>query len=193
MFGLAVPYEAMVEFEQVRQILLPVENWQQILEHCERKLEGRYLEGESRVRRAYGLVAGTQNQQILTVERILRVKKSVRDQEPYKTHMDKIMAEHAVPSKTPLSGRGWITDPVELKECYERCDREKLMVFGTYHMHIVPWEHDPVRDTPTQLDTILARNSNLFSFIVSMVDIARPRIRAFYEGSGENEVPILIK
>ncbi len=183
----------MIAFEEISQIILPDRLWRQIAEHCKRKLEGRYLDGESRVRRAYGLVVGTQNGHTLNVERILHVKKNVRDKEPYKTHMDKIMAEYAVPSKTPLSKRGWITDPEELKECYDWCDQEKLIVFGTYHMHLVPWEHDPVRDTPTRLDTILARNSNLFSFIVSMVDITRPRIRAFYEGLGENEVPIIIQ
>lgn len=86
-----------------------------------------------------------------------------------------------------------MTDPKELKELCDRCDREKLIVFGTYHTHLVPWEHDPTRDTPTFLDTILARNSNLFSFIVSMVDIDCPRIRAFYEGSKEKEVSILIE
>ena len=183
----------MASFDQMEQIILPDEHWQTIVEHCRRKIEGRYLDGESRVRRAYGLVAGTQNGHTLKVERILHVKKNIRDKEPYKTYMDKIMAQHAVPSKTPLSGRGWITDPEELKECYDKCDREKLIVFGTYHMHIVPWEHDPVRDTPTRLDTILARNSNLFSFIVSMVDVTHPTIRAFYEGLGESEVPILIQ
>ncbi len=183
----------MVSFDQVSQIILPDRHWRQIAEHCRRKLAGDYLPGESRVRRAYGLVAGTQNGHTLNVERILHVKKNVRDKEPYKAHMDKIMAQHAVPSKTPLSRRGWVTDPEELKECYYKCDQEKLMVLGTYHMHLVPWEHDPVRDTPTRLDTILARNSNLFSFIVSMVDITRPIIRAFYEGLGENEVPIIIQ
>ena len=183
----------MASFDQMEQIILPDEHWRAIVEHCQRKLEGRYLDGESKVRRAYGLVAGTQNGHTLKVERILHVKNNIRDKEPYKTYMDKIMAQHAVPSKTPLSGRGWITDPEELKERYDKCDLEKLIVFGTYHMHIVPWEHDPVRDTPTRLDTILAQNSNLFSFIVSMVDVTHPTIRAFYEGLGESEVPILIR
>ena len=183
----------MIAFEQTRQIILPYLNWQEIVEHCRRKHAGNYLHGESRLRRAYGLVAGIQDEHTLNVERILPIKKNVRDKEPYKTYMDKMMEQYAVPSKSSLDRRGWITDPEELKECYDKCDQEKLIVIGTYHMHLVPWENDPIRDTPTLLDSILARNSSLFSFIVSMVDVNRPRIRAFYEGSGEKEVPILIQ
>jgi hypothetical protein len=183
----------MIAFEKIIQIILPYSNWQEIVGHCKRKLAGDYLHGESRVRKAYGLVAGVQDEKALNVQCILPIKKNVRDKEPYKTYMDTMMEQYAVPSKTSLDRRGWITDPEELKEYYDQCDQEKLIVFGTYHMHIVPWEHDPIRDTPTLLDTILARNSNLFSFIVSMVDVTRPRIRAFYEGSVENEVPIHVQ
>lgn len=183
----------MIAFEQVTQIILPYPNWQEIIEHCKRKLAANYLHGESRVRKAYGLVVGIQDEHILNVERVLPMKKNVRDKEPYKTYMDRMMEQYAVPSKTSLDRRGWVTDPEELKEYYDKCDQERLIVFGTYHMHIVPWEDDPIRDTPTLLDSILARNSNLFSFIVSMVDVTRPRIRAFYEGSAENEVPIHIQ
>ena len=67
------------------------------------------------------------------------------------------------------------------------------MILGTYHVHLIPWEDDPLRDTPTRLDTILAENSNLFSFILSMVDATQPRLRAFYEGVKEQEVPVLIR
>lgn len=183
----------MISLEQAQKMICPESKWQEILDHCKRKLAGDYLQGESRMPRAYGLVAGIQHGPVLEVERILAIKKNVRDQEPYKTYMDKIMKQHAVPSKTPFSKRGWMTDPTELKACYEQCDQEGLVVFGTYHMHVVPWENDPLRDKPTQLDRILARNSQLFSFIVSMVDMARPRIRAFYEALEAREVPILIE
>ena len=183
----------MVSFEEATSLVMPEHNWQEIQEHCKRKLAGHYLHGESKGRKAYGLVTGTQHGFTLKVERILPATKNVRDEEPYKTYMDKIMRQHAIPSKTPLSSRGWITDPVELKHYYDRCDQDRLVVFGTYHMHVVPWEHDPVRDTPTRLDTVLARNSNLFSFIVSMIDVSRPRLRAFYEGIREKEIPVFME
>jgi hypothetical protein len=180
-------------FEQVKRIILPKELWDEIVEHCKRKHEGHYLDGESKTGRAYGLLSGTEHQLTLNVKRIFPFKKNVRDQEPYKAYMDRLMDEYAVPSETPLSGRGWITDPEELKACYDACDEARLTVFGTYHAHYIGWEHDPMRDTPTLLDTVLAKNSNLFSFIVTMVDMAHPGIKAFYEGSPEREVPIIIE
>jgi len=183
----------MASLGEASRIVLPVRHWQEIQTHCKRKLAGHYLPDESEGRKAYGLLAGTQNGDTLKVERIWPAKKNVRNREPYKTYMDKMMQQHAIPSKTPLSGRGWITDPVELKHYYDRCDQGGLVVFGTYHMHVVPWEYDPVRDTPTSLDTVLARNSRLFSFIVSMVDVSRASVRAFYEGIREREIPVFIE
>jgi hypothetical protein len=181
----------MVLFAEIKEIVLSRSYWQEILYHCKRKLAGNYLPGESEGRRAYGLVAGVRNGTTLEVKRILPVRRNVRDEDPYKTYMDRMMEAHAVPSKTPMSRRGWMTDPEELKKYYDTCDREGLIVFGSYHMHVVPWEHDPRRDTPTKLDTVLAQNTNLFSFIVSMVDIGNPSIRAFYEARLEREVPLI--
>ena len=183
----------MTSLAQINRIILPDSNWQEILAHGKRKLAGDYLPGESKGKKAYGIIAGSQNENLLEVARVLPGKKNVRSEEPYKTYMDRNMAQHAVPSKTPLSKRGWVIDPPEVKECYDICDRENLIVLGTYHMHIVPWEGDPIRDTPTHLDTVLARNSCLFQFIISMVDITNPIIRAFYEGQSEKEVPIFIQ
>jgi len=182
----------MAAFDQINQIILPHPKWVEILEHCRRKYRGNYLPGESETRSAYGLIAGIQDGYILKVESILPFKKNVKDKEPYKTYIDSTMEQYAVPSNTPFARRGWITDPKELKELYDICDREKFIVFGTYHTHFEPWEHDPTRDTPTFLDAVLAQDSHLFSFIVSMVDINRPGIRAFYEGLREKETRIRI-
>ena len=183
----------MTSFAQITRIILPDSNWQEILTHGKRKLAGDYLPGESEGKRAYGIIAGSQNGNLLKVARVMPGKKNVRSEEPYKTYMDKLMTQHAVPSKTPLSNRGWVIDPVEVKECYDICERENLIVLGTYHMHIVPWEGDPIRDALTLLDAVLARNSCLFQFIISMVDITNPIIRAFYEGLGEKETPVVIQ
>jgi len=177
----------------IDQIVLPQKNWQEIITHCKRKLAGNFLAGESEVKRAYGILAGVQQGRELQVQLVLPVKKNARNQEPLKTYMDTVMAEHAVASTTPLSQRGWITDPEELMGCFNQCDRQNLQIFGTYHMHIVPWQGDPVRDTPTVLDTVLAKESNLFSFIISMVDIERPSMKAFFEGGIDNETPLVIE
>ena len=178
---------------QVERIILPQSAWDNIVTHCKRKIAGEFLPGESPVRRAYGILAGSRQDGEILIERVLPVKKNARGIEPLKTYMDAVMAEYARPSTTPMSQRGWITDPEELKECYEQCDRENLEIFGTYHMHIVPWEGDPLRDTPTLLDTVLARNSNLFTFIIAMTDVSRPAIKAFFEGEKEQQVPVVVR
>jgi len=180
-------------YDEIDQIVLPQEYWHEIITHCKRKLAGDFLPGESKVKRAYGILAGVQQGRELHVELVLPVKKNARNQEPLKTYMDTVMAEHAVPSTTPLSQRGWITDPEELMACFNQCDQKNLQIFGTYHMHIVPWQGDPVRDSPTVLDTVLAKESNLFSFIISMVDIEKPSMKAFFEGAIQKETPLVIE
>ncbi|MCI5224258.1 MAG: hypothetical protein D3924_16695 [Candidatus Electrothrix sp. AR4] len=178
--------------KNIDKILIPKEIWQSIIEHCKRKLAGLFLPGESEVTRAFGILAGVQEGDALHVRLLLPVKKNARNQEPLKSFMDKMMSEHAVPSTTPLNKRGWITDPKEFKKCLEQCDKKGFSIFGAYHMHIVPWEGDPIRDTPTRLDTLLVKDSNMFSFIISMVDIEKPSMRAFFEGETDQEARIII-
>ncbi len=182
----------MSELKDAVRIDLPASLWQEILGHCRRKLAGDFLAGETPIRRAYGILAGVLARDIMEVRLVLPVKKNARSVEPFKSYMDKIMAEHAVQSTTPMDQRGWITDPDELMQCFRRCDEEGLMIFGSYHMHIVAWQGDPKRDTPTRLDTVLARGSNLVSFIISMVDEEHPSMRAFFEGRPDREIPINI-
>jgi len=166
--------------EEIKRILLPEETWQSIVAHCRRKLAGDFLPGESKVKRAFGILAGVQEKDELHVRLVLPVKKNAREQEPLKSFMDKMMERYAVPSTTKMSKRGWITDPEEFRQCLDECNRQGLSIFGAYHMHVVPWEGDPLRDTPTRLDTILVQDSRMFSFIISMVDVDNPFMRAFF-------------
>ena len=177
--------------KDIDRILLPQNVWLEIVAHCQRKVAGDFLPDESKVNRAFGILAGVQTGRELHVRTVLPVKKNARNQEPLKSFMDKMMEEHAVPSSTPLSKRGWITDPQEFRECLERCNKDGLSIFGAYHIHVVPWEGDPLRDTPTRLDTLLVKDSKMFSFIISMVDIEKPSMRAFYEGKIDQEAPII--
>jgi hypothetical protein len=65
-------------------------------------------------------------------------------------------------------------------------------MFGAYHMHRVPWAHDRLRDRCTDLDRHLADNCGLWTIIISMVHPDQPRLRAFYEGRNEWEVPFVV-
>jgi hypothetical protein len=164
-----------------------------ILEHCKRKLAGEYLEGESQERKAFGLVGGKQEKGTIIIKSCFPLIKNVRCLAPYSEHMNSILAEYAVPSETPLEKRGWVADPEELAERTDQLRKDSLFIVGTYHMHRVAWPDDPLRDRPTSLDTVLAAGSQMLIFIISMVDVEHPVMRAFFEGQPDREVEIIIQ
>jgi hypothetical protein len=177
---------------EIRLIWLPRSIWDSVTAHCRRKLAGDFLPGESPVKRAFGILAGVREGDELHVRQVLPVKKNARNVEPLKSFMDKLMEQYAMPSTTPMDQRGWVTDPLEFKQCMDICKREGLTMFGGYHIHVVPWPGDPLRDTPTGLDAVLVSGSKMYSFIISMVHPEQPIIRAFYEGGLHAETPVLI-
>lgn len=180
-----------INVKQGSRVVFPAEHLQVMYEHCWRKLAENYLVDESRERKAFGLVAGNQSGLDLTVVQCLPLFKNSRKMEPYKGFMDQVMAQHAVPSETPLSKRGWVADPAELLKKLKEIKQANLLLLGTYHMHRVAWPDDPLRDSPTTLDTVLGADSSMLMFIISMVKSEEPRIRAFYEGKLEREIPIV--
>ncbi|MEW6427538.1 MAG: hypothetical protein AB1568_05835 [Thermodesulfobacteriota bacterium] len=161
-----------------------------LIDHCLRKLRGEYLDGEAKEKKAYGLLAGTVKDTILTVSQCLPLHKNARAHGPFRKIMDAAMDDFAVPSETPLDQRGWVADPAELMGAIRRFHAGGLQLVGTYHMHRVGWPHDPLRDTPTALDTRLATGSGLVMLIISVVRPDAPIIRAFYDGISELEIPI---
>ncbi len=175
------------------RVIFPTEHLHAMYEHCRRKLAENYLANESREPKAFGLIAGRQTNLDLTVEKCLPLMKNARQSEPYKQFMDQAMADHAVPSETPLAKRGWVADPQELLEKTKLVQRENLLMIGAYHVHRVAWPDDPLRDTPTILDTVLGADSSMLIFIISMVKSEEPLIRAFYEGKPDKEIPIIIR
>ncbi|KPK23491.1 MAG: hypothetical protein AMJ61_15650 [Desulfobacterales bacterium SG8_35_2] len=171
-------------------IELPQACWKQIISHCRRKLNSEFIAGESEEKKAFGLVAGNKEDAGIIVKRCFALKKNARYQLPYSEYMNKILAHHAIPSETGLANRGWVADPQELKDVTRNCQEQGLTILGAYHMHRVAWQHDATRDTPTELDGILAAGSRMIMFVVSMVDPQKPMMRAFYEGDIAREIPI---
>jgi len=182
----------MTELLNVKSIKFPEKERKTLFEHCMRKYEGKFFEGELQEKKAYGLVAGVIEEESACVKRIYQLTKTARHSDKFDKHMTKLMGEHAVPSKTPFKRRGWVSDPDEMFEIYSSCDKEEMILIGAYHMHIVPWEEDPVRDTPTLIDGVLAKGSNIFQFIISFVEPEKPILRAFYEGVLEEECSIAL-
>ncbi|MDF1578523.1 MAG: hypothetical protein RQ753_03875 [Desulfurivibrionaceae bacterium] len=173
-------------------LILPARHRQTILDHCRRKLSGRFLAEEEQNRKAYGLLAGETDGELITVKACLPLLKNARSIEPHRGFMDRMMQEHAIESETPLAKRGWVADPAELTGAVSKFKTQGFSLIGSYHMHRVAWEHDKERDTPTTLDTVLGTDSRLIMMIISMVDPNQPTIRAFYEGREDREIPITI-
>jgi hypothetical protein len=175
------------------RVIFPAGQLDTVYEHCRRKLSENYLANESPEQKAFGLIAGYQADLDLTVVQCLPLMKNARQVEPYKKFMDRVMVRHAVPSETPFSKRGWVADPEELMNKTKALHQKKFLLLGIYHMHRVAWPGDPLRDTPTTLDTILGAGSEMLIFIISLVKSEKPRIRAFYEGQPDREIPIVVK
>ena len=171
-------------------IELPQSCWKEIISHCRRKLNGKFIGDESAEKKAFGLVAGNKEDSRIIVKRCFALKKNARYQKPYSEYMNRILAQHAIPSETGLDKRGWVADPQELMDVTRECQEQGLIILGAYHMHRVAWQHDATRDTPTELDRILATENRMIMFVVSMVDPEKPLMRAFYEGILKQEIPI---
>jgi hypothetical protein len=180
----------MIAPDKATKIIFPAEWKETLLEHCLRKYREEFNEDETHERKAYGLIGGTQDGGVIEIGGVFPLKKNRRFDEDYIKYMTEMMTEHAIESKTPFERRGWVATPQEVMSIFSKCDRLGIHQFGNYHMHLVPWDHDPIRDTCTEIDTALSEESNAVMFIISLVDIDRPIIRAFYEGRNDLEIPI---
>lgn len=175
-----------------KEIFLPKSQQEALLVHCRRKWAEDYLPEENHARKAYGLIAGQSNGDKIVVTQIFPLKKNTRKDNQYDEEMTQTMQEHAIPSQTPFERRGWVADPQELYDIYQEADKLNMELFGAYHMHVVSWPpHDPLRDIPTEVDAVLAKDSNMYVFIISMVDPEKPIIRVFFESRLDQEIPIV--
>lgn len=179
----------MLSFDSGTRVILPLDSRRIIVDHCHQALAA-HREGRVEKSKAFGLLFGSVADQVITVADCFPLEHNVRSKPPFKEYIDRMMAEHAIPSVTPLEKRGWVADPAELFARIRECRSRGRDLIGTYHMHRVGWENDRTRDTPTKLDAVLASESGLLMFIISMVDPDRPIIRAFVEGMMEREIAI---
>ncbi|MPZ67533.1 MAG: hypothetical protein GEU83_19240 [Pseudonocardiaceae bacterium] len=180
----------MIEIGSVRTIAFGPAEYGELLEHARRKLSGEYLPGEEAERKAYGLLGGRWQQDCLQVTHVFPLRGNQRSEPQFRPAIDGLMTEFAVPSETPMERRGWVAHPDEVGGAEQACDSAGAMIFGSYHMHRVPWSHDAVRDTCTELDTRLAEGSGMWMLILSMVDPDHPVLRAFFEGRNEHEATV---
>lgn len=177
---------------QVGEIVFPAAVYGRLLAHARRKLRGEHLPGEETERKAYGLVGGCQRGRRIDVTHVFPLRRNLRYEPRYKAYVDRLMDEVGHSSETPFERRGWVADPGEVLRAEEVCGAGGGLVFGGYHMHRVPWSHDPRREECTELDTRLAERSGLWMLILSMVDPDHPLLRAFFEGRNDHEAAVRV-
>lgn len=178
--------------DRVREIRLAAGAYDALLAHARRKLRGEHRPGETRERKAFGLLAGRIDGERIETTDVVALARNLRHEDPYRAQIDAMVHALAVPSETPLQRRGWLADPAELLAAQQRCDAAGTLIFGSYHMHRVGWPADPRRETCTALDEALARGCGLWMLVLSMVDPARPVLRAFFEGDNTREARVVI-
>lgn len=174
----------------IARIDLPQRLRDALVVHARRKLSGRWLAGETHEHQAFGLLAGRLVGEAIETTSVFPLMRNMRADPVHGAWVDHAVNQMATPSKTPLAQRGWLADPAELLRIHVQCDTQGELVYGSYHMHKTSWSHDPLRDTPTALDTALAAEQGIWMLILSMVDPERPRLRAFFEGREDREAPI---
>lgn len=175
---------------ELEEIVIPKHLYWQMVGHARRKLDGRYLPGEEQAPKAYGLVGGRLVNGRAEVSHVVPLQRNLRDEAHLKPVLDEVMDLLAVRSETPLDRRGWVSDPREIFEADRLFDQAGSVLLGGYHMHRVPWDHDPIRDSCTEVDRELGRESGLWMFILSMVDPDNPVLRAYFEGDNDVEAPV---
>lgn len=180
----------MTTLVELEHVVFPPHLYDTLVEHARRKLARRYVDGEEPAPKAYGLVGGRLTEGYGAVTHVIPLLRNQRDDPGLKPVLDRVMDELAVPSETPLSGRGWATDPRELLAADRVLDAAGAVLFGGYHMHRVAWEGDAMRDSCTAVDRDLAQGSGLLMFILSVVDPDRPILRAYFEGDNADERPV---
>lgn len=179
--------------QRINEIHFPKEQYCKLIEHCLRKLNGGYLAEETKEQQAYGLIGGKIFKQVLLIGMVVPLYKNFRKDRSIKKHMDNIVSKYAIPAKTPIEERGWIASPSETIGVLKMLQQENLQLVGTYHMHhLLSWNGDGERDKPTELDRNLAKDTELFMFIIGMINPQKPIIRTYYEGCVNQEIQVII-
>lgn len=189
---MTVTAESPADLARIEEIVCPRMLYTSIIAHAVRKFTDHYLDGETPEHKAFGMLAGHQTGGRMRTSGVFPLLVNLRHDPGYRTDMNGIVENHAIASQTPMDRRGWIADGRELMAIERICDETGAVVFGNYHTHRVAWPHDPLRDTCTELDKVLAGESGQWTFILSVVDLHCPRLRAFYEGDNAREAPITI-
>ncbi len=178
--------------EIINEIIFPKEKYNEVIKHCLFKLDCKELAQQQ----AYGFIGGKICEQGLYIEQVapLIINHRAKDG-PTKKYMDDALNMYALPTTIPNEERAWFADPFESKTIIDSFEKNNLQLVGTYHMHhmaLMILKEVALWELPSKLDTYLAKDTELFMFIVEATDPLKLKIRAFYEGCLNKEVQIKI-
>ena len=156
------------------------EDYENIITHCMRKLDGIYYDNETKEQQAFGVIVGEKYEDDFKITKVINLKKNYRFEKETSKKMNNYIEKYAIPGGIEISERAWAIDPVELNSIIINLKENELFL-GTYHMHSdLSWTGDYPKELPTELDRELNIGSNLINLIV-YIGKDEQKIRAFYE------------
>ncbi len=173
-------------------IYIEKKEYDEIINHCKRKLNGTFYSDETKEKQAFGVIIGETIENGYRITKIFNLKKNYRFNPSTSKKVDDYIKKYAISGGMEIKERAWSIDPIELNNILiSLTQTEKFL--GTYHMHSkLSWKGDYPKDLPTVLDRKLNENSELINLIVSIGDYEN-KIRAFYESDVNQEYNIIIK
>lgn len=180
-------------FDAISRMVFPRPLYATCIEHSQRRVRQDYREGESKVPIAFGLIGGIVEGDLARVTHVFPFRNNLRSDAMYRSEMDRLLELVGTPSLAANDARGWVSDPREFRAADEASAAAGASIFGSYHTHKQPWPTDPLRSSCTVLDRELARDTGVWMFIVSVVKIDEPVLRAFFEGDNAREAEIVIQ
>ena len=166
-------------------------HYDNIIEHCVRKLNEDYYDDETKEQQAFGVVVGKKSDNDVVVTKIINLKSNYRFETETSKKMNDFIEKYAIPGGIDVSERAWAIDPIELNNILLGLeDGEDFL--GTYHMHSdMSWKGDFPKELPTKLDRELNIDSELINLIVYIGEKER-KIRAFFESDIDREYEMII-
>ncbi|MFT8350632.1 hypothetical protein [Clostridium saccharoperbutylacetonicum] len=173
-------------------IIIPKKLYDSIITHCLRKLNKEFLINETKEQQAFGIIGGTQSGKNIFAQMSIELCKNFRQDKTVNDYMNKAINDLAITSEMPVNERAWVSEPTELKAALDLFEENNMDLIGAYHMHHDnSWKGASDLDIPSELDEFLAKDTEIFMFIVRVSKEGKYSIRAFFEGNNEVEIKII--
>lgn len=174
-------------------LIIKRSDYEKIINHCERKLEEKYNDDETRERQAFGVITGKKTDSTIEITGVEILKKNFRFDNETSKKVNSFIEKYAIPGGIEISERAWAIDPIELNMILMNLSDEEEFL-GTYHMHsYLSWSGDYPKELPTTLDRELNKGSDLINLIVHIGKENIKGIRAFFESDINFEYNLIIR